>query len=90
MTNYSNRNNCHSGLYKYLDPDKPSVVTSNYRKNMLFHPFEGRGLSVREAALQPSFPDNFKISGPLMYIQQIGNVVPPLTAEAIFKRVLSY
>lgn len=91
MTNYSNKNNCHSGIYKRLDPDKSSVVISNYRKNMLIHPFEDRGLSVREAARLQSFPDHFKFCGTLMYIQQqIGNAVPPLMAEAIFKKILSY
>lgn len=91
MSNYSNKNNCHSGIYKRLDPNKPSVVISNYRKNMLIHPFEDRGLSVREAARLQSFPDNFKFSGSLMHIQQqIGNAVPPLMAEAIFKKILSY
>ena len=91
MTNYSNKNNCHSGIYKRLDPDKPSVVISNYRKNMLIHPSEDRGLSVREAARLQSFPDSFKFSGTLMYIQQqIGNAVPPLMAEALFKKILSY
>jgi DNA (cytosine-5)-methyltransferase 1 len=91
MTNYSNKNNCHSGIYKRLDPNKPSIVISNYRKNMLIHPFENRGLSVREAARLQSFPDNFKFAGTLMYIQQqIGNAVPPLMAEVIFKKILSY
>jgi len=90
MANYSNKENCHSGIYKRLDPQKPSVVISNYRKNMLIHPFEDRGLSVREAARLQSFPDNFKFSGSLMYIQQqIGNAVPPLMAEALFKQILA-
>lgn len=91
MSNYANRNNCHSGIYKRLDPSKPSVVISNYRKNMLIHPTQDRGLSVREAARLQSFPDDFKFCGTLMYIQQqIGNAVPPLMAEAIFKKILSY
>src|SRR5690606_24197837 len=50
MTNYANKQNCHSGIYKRLDASLPSVVISNYRKNMLIHPFEDRELSVREAA----------------------------------------
>ena len=91
MSNYANKSNCHSGIYKRLDPNRPSVVISNYRKNMLIHPFEDRGLSVREAARLQSFPDSFKFSGTLMYIQQqIGNAVPPLMAEAIFQKILSY
>jgi DNA (cytosine-5)-methyltransferase 1 len=91
MLNYKNRNNCHSGIYKRLDPNKPSVVISNYRKNMLIHPFQNRGLSVREAARLQSFPDTFIFEGSIMKIQQqIGNAVPPLMAEAIFKKILSY
>ena len=88
MQNYKIRNNCHSGIYKRLDPDKPSVVISNYRKNMLIHPTQDRGLSVREAARIQSFPDSFVFEGTLMHIQQqIGNAVPPLLAEAIFKQI---
>lgn len=88
MKNYSNKNNCHSGIYKRLDSEKPSVVISNYRKNMLIHPFENRGLSVREAARLQSFPDNFIFEGTLMYMQQqIGNAVPPLLAKALFEQI---
>ncbi|SEB20558.1 DNA cytosine methyltransferase [Pedobacter hartonius] len=91
MGNYSNTSNCHSGIYKRLDANKPSVVISNYRKNMLIHPFQDRGLSVREAARLQSFPDSFVFEGPLSHIQQqIGNAVPPLLAEAIFRKILSY
>jgi len=91
MRNYKNKNNCHSGIYKRLNPELPSVVISNYRKNMLIHPTQHRGLSVREAARIQSFPDNFIFEGSLMYIQQqIGNAVPPLLAEAVFKKIMSY
>lgn len=89
MTNYTDRNNCHSGIYRRLEADKPSVVISNYRKNMLIHPHANRGLSVREAARLQSFPDIFIFEGTLMHIQQqIGNAVPPLLAEAIFRQIL--
>ncbi|CAA0180518.1 DNA cytosine methyltransferase [Tenacibaculum maritimum] len=88
MANYADKNNCHSGIYKRLDSTKPSIVISNYRKNMLIHPFENRGLSVREAARLQSFPDDFIFKGTLMYIQQqIGNAVPPLLAKALFDQI---
>lgn len=91
MKNYANKNNCHSGIYKRLDAGRPSVVISNYRKNMLIHPYQHRGLSVREAARLQSFPDNFVFKGSLSHIQQqIGNAVPPLLAKAIFKKILTY
>jgi DNA (cytosine-5)-methyltransferase 1 len=91
MENYANVNNCHSGIYKRLNPSIPSVVISNYRKNMLIHPFQDRGLSVREAARLQSFPDHFVFEGTLMHVQQqIGNAVPPLLAEAIFRKILTY
>ena len=89
MTNYANKNNCHSGIYKRLKWDEPSVVISNYRKNMLIHPIQNRGLSVREAARIQSFPDDFIFEGTVHYIQQqIGNAVPPLLAEKIFMQIL--
>lgn len=91
MQNYANKNNCHSGIYKRLIADQPSVVISNYRKNMLIHPYQDRGLSVREAARLQSFPDDFIFKGTLMHIQQqIGNAVPPLLAKAVFEKILSY
>ena len=89
MTNYSNTANCHSGIYRRLHPDKPSGVIANYRKNMLIHPYENRGLSVREAARIQSFPDDFVFEGTLSeQQQQIGNAVPPLLAKAIFDQII--
>ena len=91
MENYADKSRCHSGIYRRLCADKPSVVISNYRKSMLIHPFQNRGLSVREAARLQSFPDTFIFKGSLMHIQQqIGNAVPPLLAKAVFDKILSY
>ena len=89
MQNYADKGRCHSGIYKRLRADQPSVVISNYRKSMLIHPYENRGISVREAARLQSFPDTFIFEGPLMHIQQqIGNAVPPLLSKAVFQEIL--
>ena len=89
MQNYADKGRCHSGIYKRLIGNQPSVVISNYRKSMLIHPYQNRGLSVREAARLQSFPDDFFFEGPISHIQQqIGNAVPPLLAKAVFEQVI--
>ena len=86
MGTYKDASRCHSGIYHRLDENKPSVVIGNYRKNMLIHPTQNRGLSVREAARLQSFPDSFKFHGSLdSQQQQVGNAVPPLLAKEVFK-----
>ncbi|MFB1032158.1 MAG: DNA cytosine methyltransferase, partial [Aliarcobacter cryaerophilus] len=91
LKTYSSTKHTHSGIYKRLEDDKPSVTIANYRKSMLIHPHENRGLSLREAARLQSFPDDFIFQGTLSFQQQqVGNAVPPLLAKAIFDRILSY
>ena len=89
MTTYKDHTRCHSGIYRRLKLDQPSVVIGNYRKNMLVHPLEERGLSVREAARLQSFPDHFVFKGNIgCQQQQVGNAVPPLLAKALFNQIL--
>lgn len=91
MDNYKDHTRCHTGIYHRLDETKPSTVIGNYRKNMLIHPIIDRGLSVREAARLQSFPDWFEFTGSIgEQQQQVGNAVPPLLAEAVFKQILRY
>lgn len=91
MNNYTDCSRCHTGIYHRLSMDEPSSVIGNYRKNMLIHPLENRGLSVREAARIQSFPDNFVFYGSIgQQQQQVGNAVPPMLAKIVFERLLSY
>ena len=88
LSNYSSTVNMHSGIYKRLEENQPTVTIANYRKSMLIHPTEDRGLSLREAARLQSFPDDFIFEGPLSYQQQqVGNAVPPLLAKVLFKKI---
>lgn len=73
--------------WKRLDPSKPShtlvahLATDTYSH---IHPWEPRGISVREAARLQSFPDGFQFSCPMSEaFRQIGNAVPPLLSLAI-------
>lgn len=90
MSNYKKVDNCHTGIYHRLDPNKASVVIGNYRKNMLIHPFEDRGLSVREAARIQSFPDYYEFCGSIGFRQQqVGNAVPPILAQVVFNSLFN-
>ncbi len=89
MRNYTDSSRCHTGIYHRLDSEKPSVVIGNFRKNMLVHPTQDRGLSVREAARIQSFPDNYIFYGSIGFQQQqVGNAVPPLLAKAVFDNII--
>lgn len=88
MGNYKDRSRCHTGIYHRLNNNEPSVVIGNYRKNMLIHPIQNRGLSVREAARLQSFPDWFEFKGSIGFQQQqVGNAVPPLLAKSVFDKI---
>ena len=65
MQNYKNRSLCHTGIYYRLRWDEQAKVIGNFRKNMLIHPEQDRGLSIREAARLQSFQDSHEFRGPL-------------------------
>lgn len=73
--------------WKKLDPMKPShtlvahLGTDTYSH---IHPWEPRGISVREAARLQSFPDDFYFNCSMSEaFKQVGNAVPPLLAKAV-------
>ena len=75
--------------YRSLSWDKPSptIVSHLQKDGLLFiHPDaeQARSLTVREAALIQSFPNNFEFLGSQGYqYKMIGNAVPPLLAKKI-------
>jgi DNA (cytosine-5)-methyltransferase 1 len=73
--------------WKKLHPDKVSHTVPAHLGTDTYshiHPWEPRGISVREAARLQSFPDNFIFPVTMSdAFKQIGNAVPPLLAEAI-------
>jgi len=74
-----------------LDPNRPSptVVAGGIRPQFFFaHPFQNRGLTVREQARLQSFPDAFIFEGGMVQGRVLtGNAVPPLLAEALAEAV---
>jgi DNA (cytosine-5)-methyltransferase 1 len=88
VANYSKIENCHSWIYLRLPWSRPSVTLNNFRKNMIIHPAQHRGLSVREAARLQSFPDKYVFHGSIgSQQQQVANSVPPLLSKAIASRI---
>lgn len=87
LHNYSKPENTHTNIYLRLDPSKPSKTIGNFRKAMTIHPWEHRGLSLREAARLQSLPDWIRffdetspirrgvIAGLSKRQQQVGNAV---------------
>jgi len=91
MTNYKNPSNCHGWIYYRLKWDEPSVVIGNFRKNMLIHPDQDRGLAVREAARLQSFPDDRIFYGTIESQRlQVANAVPPLMAKQRGENIIKY
>jgi len=91
LTNYANVERTHSNIYRRLKWNEPSITIGHYRKSMLVHPSQQRGLSLREASRLQSFPDWFRFAGSpngsegglVHKQQQLGNAVCPLVAKAV-------
>jgi DNA (cytosine-5)-methyltransferase 1 len=88
LKNYKDVTQCHTGIYHRLEWHLPSKVLGNFRKNMLIHPSQNRGLSVREAARLQSFPDLYEFVGSIGFQQQqVADAVPPLLAMVVIEHV---
>jgi DNA-cytosine methyltransferase len=96
FTNYADVSRTHSNIYRRLRWDEPSITIGHYRKSMLVHPTQHRGLSLREAARLQSFPDWFRFAGSadggqgglVHKQQQLANAVCPLVTKAIAETLL--
>lgn len=96
--NYYDISQAHSNIYRRLTWDDVSVTIGNFRKSMLIHPEQHRGLSLREAARLQSFPDWFGFwhdpdDGRIAlnhHQQQVGNAVSFLLTMAISDHVMEF
>jgi len=81
--------NSNHAKYRNLEWDKPSptVVAHLYKDGLMFiHPdiAQARSITVKEAALLQSFPDDYEFIGSQGYaFKMIGNAVPPEMAKNI-------
>jgi DNA (cytosine-5)-methyltransferase 1 len=81
--------NSNHAKYRNLEWDKPSptVVAHLYKDGLMFiHPDidQARSITVKEAALLQSFPNDFEFIGSQAYaFKMIGNAVPPEMARNI-------
>lgn len=77
--------------WKRLYPDRPAytlVAHLSVDTYSHIHPWEPRGISLREAARLQSFPDNFIFQCTMgEAFKQVGNAVPPLLSKAIAEAV---
>lgn len=89
--NYADPGRTQNSIYLRLDSSQPSGTVVNVRKSMWVHPTINRAISIREAARLQSFPDRFIFKGTKdSQYQQVGNAVPPLMAQGIARKLLSY
>jgi DNA-cytosine methyltransferase len=97
MTNYADVDRTHSNIYRRLAWDEPAITMGHYRKSMIIHPSQSRGLSLREASRLQTFPDWFRFSGSvdgtsegglIHKQQQLANAVCPSVTKAVAEFIL--
>ncbi|MBO1351216.1 MAG: DNA cytosine methyltransferase [Hormoscilla sp. GUM202] len=97
INNYRDISRTHSNIYRRLKLCEPSITIGNYRKSMIVHPEQDRGLSLREAARLQSLPDWFtfcgnlddSLPGGIMHKQQqLANAISFLLTLAIAEYIL--
>jgi DNA (cytosine-5)-methyltransferase 1 len=97
MDNYEDIARTHSNIYRRLKWGEPSITIGNYRKSMIVHPKQHRGLSLREASRLQSLPDWFTFCGNLddsspggitHKQQQLANAVSFMLTLSIAKYIL--
>jgi len=82
-----------AGVYGRMEWDKPAptmtTLCNGYGNGRFGHPEQHRGISLREAAIFQSFPENYRFTrkGESVVIKTvgrlIGNAVPPKLGEAV-------
>ena len=71
------------------DAPSPTQLAGGIRPQFQFgHPFQARGLTIRERARIQSFPDWYRFEGGIVQERvQTGNAVPPLLVYNIVKPI---
>lgn len=91
---YKGKDNIFKDVYGRMIWDQPApTITTKFMciSNGCFaHPEQNRGLSVREGASLQTFPENYVFYSPYLNskAKQIGNAVPPKSAEIIANIIL--
>lgn len=89
------------GVYGRMEWDKPSPTITGqsfgFGNGRFGHPQQNRGLSLREAALLQTFPEDYEFVAPdapfpgMKHIGRlIGNAVPPMLGQVIGESILDH